>query len=72
MAGAGINAQAISVIHQATGIQDYHMTGKILMDSEMKYRKEGVNMGLPCLSEFEIFRTDENEARKARNVINEL
>lgn len=72
MAGAGINAQAISVIHQATGIQDYHMTGKILMDSEMKYRKEGVNMGLPCLSEFEIFRTDENEVRKARNVINEL
>ena len=48
------------------------MTGKILMDSEMKYRKEGVNMGLPCLSEFEIFRTDENEVRKARNVIDKF
>ena len=27
----------------------------------MQYRKEGVNMGLPSLSEFEIFRTDAEE-----------
>ena len=46
------------------------MTGKIVLESEMQYRKEGVNMGLPSLSEFEIFRTSEQEVRKARNVLN--
>lgn len=33
------------------------MTGKVVLESSMQYRKEGVNMGLPSLSEFEIFRT---------------
>lgn len=70
MAGAGVNAEAVSSIYEKTGITDYHMTGKIVLESEMQYRKEGVNMGLPSLSEFEIFRTSEQEVRKARNVLN--
>lgn len=70
MAGAGVNAEAISSIYEKTGITDYHMTGKILLDSKMQYRKEGVSMGLPSLSEYEIFRTSEQEVQKARNVLN--
>ena len=38
----------------------------------MQYRKEGVNMGLPSLSEFEIFRTDTEKIREARKVLEEL
>ena len=39
----------------------------------MKYRKEGpLNMGLPSLSEFEVWRTDEEEIRKARKVLDEF
>lgn len=70
MAGAGVNAEAISSIYEKTGITDYHMSGKILLDSKMQYRKEGVSMGLPSLSEYEIFRTSEQEVRNARNVLN--
>ena len=47
-------------------------TGKVLLDSEMKYRKEGVSMGLPSLSEYEIFRTSEAEVKKAREVLARL
>ncbi len=64
MAGAGVNADVIAPIYEKTGIIDYHMTGKVLLDSEMKYRKEGVSMGLPSLSEYEIFRTSEAEVKK--------
>ena len=64
MAGAGVNADVIAPIYEKTGITDYHMTGKVLLDSEMKYRKEGVSMGLPSLSEYEIFRTSEAEAKR--------
>ena len=44
--------------------------GKILLDSKMQYRKEGVSMGLPSLSEYEIFRTSEQKVRNARKVLN--
>ena len=72
MAGAGVNADAVSSIYEKTGITDYHMTGKIVLESEMQYRKDGVSMGLPSLSEYEIFRTSEIELQKARNVLNAL
>ena len=45
------------------------MSGKVTMDSEMEYRREGVNMGLPSLSEYEIWRTDEEAVRRARQVL---
>ena len=48
------------------------MTGKVVLESSMQYRKEGVNMGLPSLSEFEIFRTDAKKIREARKVLEEL
>lgn len=72
MAGAGVNAAAITPIYEQTGITNYHMTGKMVLDSNMKYRKENVNMGLPSLSEFDIYRTDEQEIAKARNVLTNL
>lgn len=39
------------------------------LDSRMVYRKEGINMGLPSMSEFEIWRTDEKKIREAREVL---
>ena len=35
----------------------------------MKYRKEGINMGLPSMSEFEIWRSDEEKIKEAREVL---
>ena len=72
MAGAGVNADVIAPIYEKTGITDYHMTLKHLLECEMKYRKEGVSMGLPSLSEYEIFRTSEAEGKKAREVLARL
>ena len=59
MAGAGIDADAIRYLAPKTGITTFHMSGKMTLDSRMVYRKEGINMGLPSMSEFEIWRTDE-------------
>ena len=58
-AGSGVNAEVIRQLYPMTGVKAYHMSGKRTIDSEMKYRKEGVNMGLPLLSEYEVWRTDE-------------
>lgn len=70
--GSGVNAAVIREIYPKTGATAFHMSGKKTLDSEMKYRKEGVNMGLPSLSEFEVWRTDETAIREARQVLNQF
>ena len=71
-AGSGVGAQVIRQLYPLTGIRAYHMTGKRTLDSEMKYRKEDVNMGLPMISEYESWRTDEENIRAAKKVLEEL
>lgn len=70
--GSGVDADAIRELQPYTGAHAFHMSGKLVLDSPMIYRKEGVNMGLPSLSEFEIFRTDSEKIREARKVLEEL
>lgn len=69
MAGAGISANAIREIYQRTGITSYHMSGKKVVESAMEYRNPKVNMGLPQLSEYEIWQTDEEAVRRAKKVL---
>lgn len=70
--GSGVSAEVIRQVYPVTKAKAYHMSGKVTLDSPMLYRKEGVNMGLPSISEYEIWRTDENSIREARQVLEEL
>ena len=68
MAGAGIGAETIKKLMPSTGITTYHMSGKVTLSSKMRYRKEDVNMGLPGISEYEIWQTSEELVREAKDV----
>ena len=64
MAGSGVKKENIRTIYEKTGILAYHTTARRgATDSGMVYRKEGVSMGLPSLSEYELWRTDPEEFR---------
>ena len=69
MAGAGIGASVIEKLIPITKGTSYHMSGKVTLDSPMKYRKADVSMGLPSLSEYEIWQTSEDAVRDAVNVL---
>lgn len=69
MAGAGVDANAIKSLLQTTSLTSFHMSGKEVLESGMQYRKDGVNMGIPGLSEFEIWRTDGERIAAARDVL---
>ena len=71
MAGAGIGADVIEKLVPETKGTSYHMSGKITLASPMRYRKEGVSMGLPSLSEYEIWQTSEENVRIAVKVLEE-
>ncbi|MDO4297877.1 MAG: copper homeostasis protein CutC [Lachnospiraceae bacterium] len=69
MAGSGVNAEVIREVAPYTGVRAFHMSGKSTLDSLMVYRKEGVSMGLPLMSEFVLWRTSEEKMREARKVL---
>lgn len=69
MAGAGVTPEVIRKFRAETDITAYHLSAKQIIDSGMRYRKEGVPMGLPVLSEYSILRTDKEIVAKAREAL---
>lgn len=73
MAGAGVNRSNIRALYKHTGVTSFHTSARRgAADSGMRYRKEGVSMGLPSLSEYEIWRTDEEEFRACAEIVHSL
>lgn len=63
--GGGVNAEVIETFVRDTDARCFHMSGKEVLESAMKYRNTKVNMGLPGISEFEILRTSKQQISAA-------
>ena len=65
--GAGVKAPVIEAfLEQVPDVCAFHMSGKIEVESGMRFRREGVPMGLPGLDEWHIQQTGEENIRQAR------
>lgn len=69
LAGGGVNAEVIEKLIEEAGASSFHMSGKQKLESGMRYRNSRVSMGLPGLSEFDIFRTELAQIQRAREAI---
>ena len=69
LAGAGINADAVKFLLAETDLTAYHMSGKRILESGMQFRNPQVSMGIPGMSEYEIWQTDENAVRTGRRLL---
>ena len=69
MAGAGINPDSLRFMKTHSCLTSFHMSGKKVLKSQMEYRNPNVNMGLPSLSEYEIWQTDEEMIRQAKMIL---
>ena len=70
--GAGVNAKVITAFREAyPQAQAFHMSGKVELESNMRFRREGVPMGLPGLDEWHIQQTSEEHVRAARAALEE-
>lgn len=68
--GAGVNASVMEhFLSEVPGSRAFHMSGKTEIESGMKFRREGVPMGLPGLDEWHIQQTSEEAVRCARKVL---
>lgn len=70
--GGGVNADVIRRFRrELPQANAFHLSGKTVLDSGMTYRNEKVNMGLPGISEFQLWRTSEDAIRQAAQALEE-
>lgn len=67
--GAGVTPEVIRQLLPLLPARQFHMSGKRVLESEMTYRNPRVSMGLPGISEFQIYRTDEESVRQAAQIL---
>ena len=65
--GAGVNAKVIAAFREMyPQSRAFHMSGKTEIESGMRFRREGVPMGLPGLDEWHIPVTSEEAVKEAK------
>jgi copper homeostasis protein len=69
MPGSGVNAKMIQSLLELYPFKAFHMSGKTVVDNGMRFRREGVPMGLPGLDEFSLWLTDAEKVREAVAVL---
>ncbi len=68
--GAGVKAGVIRTFREAyPRAESFHMSGKCELESGMRFRREGVPMGVPGLDEWHIQQTGEAAVREARQAL---
>lgn len=72
MAGGSVCADIIPELYHKAGISTFHMSGKKVIESPMKYRNPQVNMGLKEISEYSQWVTDAEKVAAAKEVIIKL
>lgn len=66
MAGSGVDGDAILSLMEESHVRCFHMSGKVIVDSGMRYRKADVNMGITGIGEYDIIRTAEEKISQAK------
>lgn len=69
LAGAGIDAHAVEILLAQTRLTAFHMSGKKIVESGMRYRNPAVSMGLPGMSEYELWQTDPQKVQAVRRLL---
>lgn len=68
--GAGVNARVIEIFRQELPhASAFHMSGKTEIESAMRFKREGVPMGLPGLDEWHIQQTSEEAVSTAKEIL---
>lgn len=70
LVGAGVSAPVISALRQEIGgLRAFHMSGKRSVESQMRFRREGVPMGVPGFDEWHLSQTSREAVALARQVL---
>ena len=65
LVGGGVNAGVIRALAGELGARCFHMSGKAVLPSALRWRTPAVSMGAAGLDEYAVWRTDESAVREA-------
>jgi len=70
MPGSGLDESNIALMAKVTGASEFHLTGRKVVDSRMKFRREGIPMGgVPDIPEFSRKVADTERIKKIINIL---
>jgi len=70
MPGGGINAKNVAEVASGTKAEEIHLTGRKIIESEMIFRREGIQMGgIKGIPEFSRKVADEDEIKKIIEIL---
>ena len=69
LVGAGVSQNNIAELIKRTKTKSFHMSGKTIIESIMKYRNPDVFMGLPGISEYKKYQTDEKIIKQVVEIL---
>ena len=72
MAGSGVSASNIPLLHEQAGICHFHLSAKASEPGPRKFIREGVPMGLPMASEFDRQYASPDAVRAAKAAVESL
>jgi len=69
MPGSGLDDTNIEAMAKATGASEFHLTGRKVIDSEMKFRRDGIPMGISGMPEFSRKVADPERIKKIIGIL---
>ncbi len=69
LVGSGVNAAVIRTFYEQLGVSCFHLSGKTVLESGMRWRNPAVSMGAAGISEYTVWRTDAQTIREAANTL---
>lgn len=69
LVGSGVNAEVIEAFLNESKAYAFHMSGKETLTSGMIYKNEKVSMGLPMMSEYEVWQTSSEKIKEAKKIL---
>lgn len=69
LVGSGVNVEVISMFLRETAARHFHMSGKTVLESGMRWRNPSVSMGAAGMDEYAIWRTDAAAVRAAAQIL---
>lgn len=69
MPGGGIDESNVAMIVTATKVRELHLTGRSPVESDMIFRRQGINMGIKGLNEFSRKVADTERIKKIAGIL---
>ena len=67
--GAGLNIINVKQMIEYTGAKSFHFSAKRIVESNMRYRKKGIVMGLKGLDEYKKIETEEKAVKEMKEYL---